>query len=73
MHLTLTFTDPLTLCMSPRIADKREDFPDPTCPTIATSFFFLICKEIFLRVGASSLVHWNVPDSTTIGALILLS
>lgn len=28
---------PLELCISPRRADMREDFPEPTAPTTATN------------------------------------
>ena len=70
MQLTLTLTCPSTFTKSPSSADKREDFPDPTLPTIATNFFLLICKEILFRTGASSFVHLNVAESIVIGAFI---
>ena len=34
---TLTLTLPFCFSISPRMADINEDFPQPTCPTIATS------------------------------------
>ncbi len=37
---------PLELCISPRRAEMREDFPDPTAPTTATSRPGLISKEM---------------------------
>lgn len=30
-------TKPLVLCISPKRADMREDFPEPTAPTTATN------------------------------------
>lgn len=35
---TLTTTFPDTFSISPKIADRNEDFPQPTDPTTATSF-----------------------------------
>ena len=43
--LPKTFMLPLYLCISPKIADNRLDFPDPVKPTIATSLFFSILKD----------------------------
>lgn len=35
-QLTSTFTFPFTFSISPNIAEIKDDFPQPTLPTIAT-------------------------------------
>lgn len=37
--------EPLVQCISPRRADMREDFPEPTAPTTATKRPGLISKD----------------------------
>lgn len=37
LWITWMLIKPLVLCISPRRADMREDFPEPTAPTTATN------------------------------------
>lgn len=47
---TLRETDPDILSISPKMAENRDDFPDPTWPTIATREFFRTWRLMFLKV-----------------------
>ena len=49
--LTLTF--PAFCPSSPRMAERREDFPTPTVPTTATKLPLTTFRLIFSRVGFS--------------------
>ena len=39
------------------MADIRDDFPDPTEPTMAVKDFFLIPTSMFFKVGSSELLQ----------------
>ena len=43
--VTWMMIKPLVQCISPRSADMREDFPEPTAPTTATNRPGLISKD----------------------------
>ena len=45
---------PLTLIISPSIADSSDDFPDPTVPTTATRSPSPTSRLTDFRVGAGS-------------------
>lgn len=70
MHLTFVLTRPETFSNSPRNAFIKDDLPDPTGPTTATSDPSLILVLIFFRTIASSEVppHENVPFSIIRGS-----
>lgn len=69
--ITLVFTRPETLSISPRKADTKELFPAPTVPTTATNCPDEICKLIFDNVGFSvGSPQVNVPFSITRGSSI---
>lgn len=54
-------TVPSRRCMSPRMADRRDDFPLPTKPVTPTRDPGVMFREMWLRSGVSSshlpLVH----------------
>ena len=43
--VTWMLIKPLLQCISPRSADMREDFPEPTAPTTATNRPGIIFKD----------------------------
>src|SRR3569833_4791692 len=51
---------PLVRRISPAIADRRDDLPEPTLPMTATSSPRFICKVISLRVKG---VAFGVPGA----------
>lgn len=69
--LTLVLTLPEVLSISPRKADTKELFPEPTVPTTATNCPDEIRKFIFDNVGISvGSPHVNVPFSITSGSSV---
>lgn len=69
MLLTLVLTLPETLSISPRKADTKELFPEPTVPTTATNWLDVILKLMFFNIGASAdSSQVNVPFSITRGS-----
>jgi len=65
---TLVLTLPVTLSISPRKADMRDDFPAPTVPTTATKLPCLHLMLIDFKMGLSSGPHEKVPFSMTMGS-----
>lgn len=55
------------MSISPRMADMREDLPDPTIPTPATGLPSSASKLMFFSTGFSSTPQENDPSLTTIG------
>lgn len=67
--LTFVFTDPDTLYISPKNADRRELFPDPTEPTTATRLPELIFTLISCKIREpSGPFHEKAPFSIESGA-----
>lgn len=50
---------PLVLCISPRMADMREDFPEPTAPTTATNRPGLISKDTLVNTHRKIEKQWK--------------
>jgi len=67
--LTLVLALPEIFSISPRKADTKELFPEPTVPTTATNFPVEIRKLMFDKVGASfRSPQVNAPFSITRGS-----
>jgi hypothetical protein len=53
----------ITFSISPSMADSKEDFPDPTVPTTATSSPGLTDSSRFFSVDLLDLSHVKLPFS----------
>ena len=60
-------TLPVILSISPKKADTRELFPEPTVPTTATREPCWKLRLMLRKTGSSSVPHENVPFSITRG------
>ena len=65
---TFVLTFPDFFSISPRKALRREDFPDPTAPTIATNEFSFTLRLILCSTSSPLFPQEKIPFSITIGS-----
>ena len=58
-NLTFTCMDPVVLYISPKTADNKDDFPEPTGPITTTKLPLEIFKSIFCNLNGDSSDQYN--------------